>query len=39
MQHQIALCGVILRILRFKEADLFTIEEYKKENIEINLGE
>ena len=31
--------NIIAGLFRFKEADLFTIEEYKKENIEINLGE
>jgi LemA protein len=31
--------NIIAGLFGFKEADLFTIEEYKKENIEINLGE
>ena len=31
--------NIIASLFGFKEADLFTIEEYKKENIEINLGE
>ena len=31
--------NIVANIFRFKEADLFTIEEYKKENIQINLGE
>ena len=31
--------NIIANIFGFKEANLFTIEEYKKENIEINLGE
>jgi len=31
--------NIIARLFGFKEADLFTIEEYKKENIEIDLGE
>lgn len=30
--------NVIAGLFGFKEADLFTIEEYKKENIEIELG-
>ena len=31
--------NIIAGLFGFKEADLFVIEEYKKENIEINLGE
>ena len=31
--------NIIASAFGFKEASLFTIEEYKKENIEINLGE
>ncbi|MBQ3145921.1 MAG: LemA family protein [Clostridia bacterium] len=31
--------NIIAGVFGFKEANLFTIEEYKKENIEINLGE
>ena len=31
--------NIIAKLFGFKEADLFIIEEYKKENIEINLGE
>ena len=31
--------NIIASLFGFKEADLFEIEEYKKENIEINLGE
>ncbi len=31
--------NIIASLFGFKELDLFTIEEYKKENIEINLGE
>ena len=31
--------NIIASAFGFKEANLFTIEEYKKENIEINLGE
>ena len=31
--------NIIAGLFGFKEASLFTIEEYKKENIEINLGE
>ena len=31
--------NIIAKMFGFKEADLFTIEEYKKENVEINLGE
>lgn len=30
--------NIIAKLFGFKEADLFTIEEYKKENIEIDLG-
>ena len=30
--------NIIAGLFGFKEADLFTIEEYKKENIEIDLG-
>jgi len=31
--------NIIAKMFGFKEANLFKIEEYKKENIEINLGE
>ena len=31
--------NIIANLFGFKEVDLFTIEEYKKENIQINLGE
>lgn len=31
--------NIIAGLFGFKEADLFTIEEYKKENVEIDLGE
>ena len=31
--------NIIANAFGFKEASLFTIEEYKKENVEINLGE
>lgn len=30
--------NILAKIFNFKEADLFTIEEYKKENIDIELG-
>ena len=30
--------NIIAGLFGFKEAQLFTIEEYKKENIEIDLG-
>ena len=31
--------NIIASLFGFKEASLFTIEEYKKENIQVNLGE
>ena len=30
--------NIIAKLFEFKEANLFTVEEYKKENIEIDLG-